>query len=569
MNGEQSVTGASSVASAKSQYPLGLTTPTNQFTQNSSNNTKSAAMAGSAFLSQSSTFHSAVGSQAPFHMKQSAHPFDRDATTKPIGTPFGTTPSPPGASSVLIRQLPLNTSEEQLRLMAVWSKELVSVEVLPIEQSSDSGFRSAIMNFKSPAGAHEAKSMLDGKSNIANDADMIVEILADTALSTSSTASSSAASSTVNSRQPSRFKNGGAFQSLDNISPPLNGGAYVGTELPTPESSAMYQNLFSPQSPIGNHLTEPSRMSGKSLIKSNDAADDDETGELLKDPVAYAENGATAQRRATAPQIPISRMAGLSLSTTAPSPSSLPQFGHPRMGGIPTHPSAMSPLMTTGSGRPMNFPLNPHYPRHNFPPPVNPADQNPPCNTLYVGNLPIDTSEEELKAIFSKQRGYKRLCFRTKQNGPMCFVEFEDVSFATKALHELYGQPLHNSVKGGIRLSFSKNPLGVRSGQTSAQASSSSMSGLNGMTPGPSNGFTTANGPPPGLSVPPGLATNRVGGYNGGPGAGPHGYNTAGLSSSGHGWGTPGYNPAMAAGGSSSNLQSGSSNYLPPHMMGL
>ncbi|ETS78520.1 hypothetical protein PFICI_10582 [Pestalotiopsis fici W106-1] len=106
----------------------------------------------------------------------------------------------------------------------------------------------------------------------------------------------------------------------------------------------------------------------------------------------------------------------------------------------------------------------PSYPpRQNYPP-LNPADQNPPCNTLYVGNLPIDTSEEELKAMFSKQRGYKRLCFRTKQNGPMCFVEFEDIFFATKALHELYGQLLHNSVKGGIRLSFSKNPLGVRSG---------------------------------------------------------------------------------------------------------
>lgn len=525
-------------------------------------------MAGSAFLSQSSSFHPAVGSQAPFHMKQSAHSFERDATTKPIGTPFGNTPSPPGASSVLIRRLPLNTSEEQLRLMAVWSKELMSVEVLPIEQSGDSGFRSAIMNFKTPAGALEAKSMLDGKSNIANDAEMIVEILSDAALSASSTASSSAASSIVNSRQTSRFIPGGAFQSLDNISPPLNGGAYVATELPTPESSAIYQNLFSPQSPIGNHLTEPTRMSGKSLIKSNDAADDDETGELLKDPVAYAENGATAQRRATAPQIPISRMAGLSLSTTASGPSSLPQFGHPGIGSIPTHPSAMSPLMATGPGRPMNFPLNSHYPRHNFPPPVNPADQNPPCNTLYVGNLPIDTSEEELKAIFSKQRGYKRLCFRTKQNGPMCFVEFEDVSFATKALHELYGQPLHNSVKGGIRLSFSKNPLGVRSGQTAAPASSNSMGGMGGMASGPGNGFTTASGPPPGLSLPPGLSASRLGGYGGGPGGGSHGYNVSGIPSSGHGWSTSGYNPTMAAGGPSANVHSASSNYL-PHMMGL
>jgi hypothetical protein len=148
-----------------------------------------------------------------------------------------------------------------------------------------------------------------------------------------------------------------------------------------------------------------------------------------------------------------------------------------------------------------------HFHRPNYPP-VNPADQNPPCNTLYVGNLPVDTSEDELKAIFSKQRGYKRLCFRTKQNGPMCFVEFEDTSFATKALNELYGQPLHNSVKGGIRLSFSKNPLGVRSGQNSTHQSPmsphSSMGGMGGSMAGPP-GFATATGPPPGLSAPPGL----------------------------------------------------------------
>ncbi|KAI8339520.1 hypothetical protein BC941DRAFT_420729 [Chlamydoabsidia padenii] len=96
---------------------------------------------------------------------------------------------------------------------------------------------------------------------------------------------------------------------------------------------------------------------------------------------------------------------------------------------------------------------------------TNPADQNPPCNTLYVGNLPPNTSEDELKQMFSKCLGYKRLSFRHKSNGPMCFVEFVDVMCATQALQDLYGNPLSNSVKGGIRLSFSKNPLGVRQQQ--------------------------------------------------------------------------------------------------------
>ncbi|ORX82621.1 hypothetical protein K493DRAFT_292292 [Basidiobolus meristosporus CBS 931.73] len=95
---------------------------------------------------------------------------------------------------------------------------------------------------------------------------------------------------------------------------------------------------------------------------------------------------------------------------------------------------------------------------------VNSGDQNPPCNTLYVGNLPMSTMEEELRQLFSAQPGYKRLCFRMKPHaGPMCFVEFEDIQFATYTLRELQGHLLSNSIKGGIRLSYSKNPLGVRS----------------------------------------------------------------------------------------------------------
>lgn len=110
-------------------------------------------------------------------------------------------------------------------------------------------------------------------------------------------------------------------------------------------------------------------------------------------------------------------------------------------------------------------------------PPANPADQNPPCNTLYVGNLPMNTTEEELMQLFSKQKGYKRLCFRTKMNGPMCFVEFENVMYASKALNELYGKGLKYSVKGGIRLSFSKNPLGVRSSGGSGGSSQPPVNG--------------------------------------------------------------------------------------------
>lgn len=94
--------------------------------------------------------------------------------------------------------------------------------------------------------------------------------------------------------------------------------------------------------------------------------------------------------------------------------------------------------------------------------------ENPPCNTLYVGNLPVTASEDELRALFVNASGFKRMSFRSKPpNGPMCFVEFEDVAAATQAMTSLYGTLLSCSTKGGIRLSYSKNPLGVRSNPAS------------------------------------------------------------------------------------------------------
>lgn len=483
-----------------------------------------------------------------------------------------------GPCSVLIRKLPLNTTEDTLRLMVVWSKEFIEAEVSSPEKSEDPGFRSAVLRFKSYAAALEAKNMLDGKA-LANDAQMIVEILYGnpsnsrryTIDNTPNTGPSSSTSSTASSvgptpRQSSRFN--GTFQNTQRVSP-TNNGAYASNELPNPEVSAHYQSLFSPQSPIGNHLNERTRVTGKSLI-NNDSVDDDETGELLKDPVAYAENGSSAAqgRRPTNPSIPISRMAGLSLNTTnAAGPASI--FTTPTPHAV--HMPMTSPTALTNGGPPANYQLgSQHYQRHNFPP-VNPADQNPPCNTLYVGNLPIDTSEDELKAMFSKQRGYKRLCFRTKQNGPMCFVEFEDVSFATKALHELYGHPLHNSIKGGIRLSFSKNPLGVRSGQGMSSPGPPNvpgvMQGMNGaMMNGQGSSFSTASGPPPGLTAPPGLGQSRIAYGVVSPMNGASQYASQSFGA-GNGWNGPVFAGAMTAGGPATMLNSGSGGF-PAYMMG-
>ncbi|KAI6763482.1 hypothetical protein HG531_012870 [Fusarium graminearum] len=438
---------------------------------------------------------------------------------------------------VKIRRLPLNTTEESLRLMAFFSQELVDAEVLPVEQSEDSGFCSAHMRFRSMEGAQQAKTMLDGRLNISNDAKMIVEIKSDTspfsqrystdplsANNSGSPASAASASSAIGSGQASRFN--GGYHALDNLSPQTS-HAYTGHELPRPTNVDL-RDMFSPQSPIGAHLDNHGRMSGKDLI-AHDSAADDETSNLLSDPLAYADiNNTAPQRRATAPQIPISNMASLSLNTNNMpplGPSSLPQFSN----NMQAQSNPMSPLEKGAMNR-----FQQGFHRQNIPA-ANPADQNPPCNTLYVGNLPGDASEEELKTLFSNARGYKRLCFRTKQNGPMCFVEFDDVSCATKALSDFYGTPLHNSTKGGIRLSFSKNPLGVRSGQTPSHNNSNAMGGHAHMS-GSTSGFGSANRPPPGLSAPPGLGTGRSYPY-----MNPGHSNGALDSVASYGWNTPAY----------------------------
>lgn len=426
--------------------------------------------------------------------------------------------------AILMHKLPRNTSREALRSMLLFAKDFVDADFVTSDLPEDQGFLCAIARFNTLPAAEEARCLLDGKPNSKNDANMIVEMYPGPVGSNLANTRRNTIDHTANrgllggvpsngplSRQSSRFN--GTFQSLERLSAANPSAQAIGEGLPSAsDSNSRLHNLFSPQSPIGNGVGDLPRITGKSMI---DEDPDEETGELLKDPVGYAENGhsVSAPRRSTNPQIPTGRFANLSLSTTMSSPP-LPNYasGVPasRMGGgasASAYPGSVN--QNVGGG---HFPYgSQHTPRHSLPA-ANPNDLNPPCNTLYVGNLPPDTSEEELKALFSKQRGYKRLCFRNKQNGPMCFVEFDEVAMASKALNELYGYKLSNSVKTGIRLSFSKNPLGVRSGQPGSMTAPNPLSGPSSGSGGSSLGgmhnhmFSTVSGPPPGLAAPPGLS---------------------------------------------------------------
>lgn len=422
--------------------------------------------------------------------------------------------------AILIRRLPINTTEDALRSMLLFAKNLVEAKFIKGWLPEDAGFASAYALFETKAAAEEARGLLDGKLNSTNEANMIVCLAQDVP----------SANAMLHRRntidQPPRQS---ALNSLSQVPPSgliaqqamfryeQGGAATNGTirsgDFQSPDQASRMQSLFSAQSPPLDGLNGRLRVSGKSVI---DQEVDEETGELLKDPVAYARNGHSGSigmpRRSTNPPIPLSHFAGLNLSTNVASPS-LQSFGSGNSGRTITTPSsAISPNFP--SLGPSNGYHQGSFPRLNYPA-ANPADQNPPCNTLYVGNLPPDTSEDELKSIFSKQRGYKRMIFRQKPNGPICFVEFDDISWATKSLKELYGYELTNSIKGGIRLSFSKNPLGVRNSQAANMHSPNPMTPHSALSPISGSGlngngrfeFPTANGPPPGLVAPPGLGS--------------------------------------------------------------
>lgn len=493
--------------------------------------------------------------------------FDKDiAANIPIGTERMSGHTEPDVTAILIRKLPAHTKIDTVRTMFLCAKDFLDVQFVPTDYFEESGYVTAQAHFRTLAAAQDARTLLHGKPSSSGEAPMSVDLVRrstqgsvlppasglrrntfdiSTNRNAASSNSSTASSSDQTTRQSSRFNSG--FRPLERL--PSNGtlglsnGASIGVrDLSGHEIIPSYQNAFPPQSPIGPALDERQHVSGKSVIGEDGI--EDEPGDLLNDPVAYAQNessGSMSQpigyaqndlsspayphnelpismsqssRRQTLPQIPTSRFSSLTLNTSSVTAPPMQGFVSPRsVAPLQSPTSAMSPTNIGSLGPNAPYQLTTQHYRQTTYPAVNPADQNPPCNTLYVGNLPIDTSEDELKAMFSKQRGYKRLCFRTKQNGPMCFVEFEDISFATKALHELYGHPLHNSVKGGIRLSFSKNPLGVRTVQPSGVGPSTPLSpqgpmpGMNG-NGGMQSGFSTANGPPPGLTVPPGLSTN-------------------------------------------------------------
>ena len=252
--------------------------------------------------------------------------------------------------------------------------------------------------------------MLDGKPNTAGQANMIVTVVGNSSPGSVNTLEQSTMHGTAQSASPAMSTHPAItpIVSLQRNLPVHGEDVTAQCQLSSSDRNSVYKQWsapsmeFSPQSPPGGTFPERSRVSGESVI-DEDAADDD-TGELLKDPVAYMQNDhsaavmGTPPRRATNPQIKLSRFSKLSLNTNITSPPP-PHFASPRANMNNHTPISAMPPSMGNIGTQHQVPIgNRHYHRHNYPP-VNPAARTL-LATHSLGDLPNDSSEDELKNMF-------------------------------------------------------------------------------------------------------------------------------------------------------------------------
>jgi len=87
---------------------------------------------------------------------------------------------------------------------------------------------------------------------------------------------------------------------------------------------------------------------------------------------------------------------------------------------------------------------------------------NPPCNTLFIGNLHEGVNEAELSAVFAASPGFRQLKVVRGRN-TTAFVEYDSTENAMRA-HDTHQNALlvSNLDKGGIRVQYSRNPYGKK-----------------------------------------------------------------------------------------------------------
>ncbi|KMT03749.1 hypothetical protein BVRB_8g188970 [Beta vulgaris subsp. vulgaris] len=117
--------------------------------------------------------------------------------------------------------------------------------------------------------------------------------------------------------------------------------------------------------------------------------------------------------------------------------------------------------------------------------PVQNTKDNPPCNTLFIGNLGETINEDELRGLFTIQPGFKQMKVLRQERHTVCFIEFEDLNSASLVHHNLQGAVIPSSGSVGMRIQYSKNPFGKRkdSNHSPAAAVAAPTIAMNGAAP--------------------------------------------------------------------------------------
>jgi RNA recognition motif. (a.k.a. RRM, RBD, or RNP domain) len=92
-------------------------------------------------------------------------------------------------------------------------------------------------------------------------------------------------------------------------------------------------------------------------------------------------------------------------------------------------------------------------------------NDNPPCDTLFIGNVSPNVSDEDITAYFQNLKGdlFKACKVNRNNNRVSAFVQFVDVATAQEVHASEQGKELPGSDRGPMRIQFSRNALGSTS----------------------------------------------------------------------------------------------------------
>ncbi|CAI8033020.1 Cell wall integrity protein scw1 [Geodia barretti] len=124
-----------------------------------------------------------------------------------------------------------------------------------------------------------------------------------------------------------------------------------------------------------------------------------------------------------------------------------------------------------------------HQPSPSLPPSSLSSSSSSPvsCSTLFVANLELHHTEDEVANLFGNCAGFVRAKLFTRGGPPVAFVEFKNVECASSAMEKIQGYILPNSKRvNGLRIEYARQKMGeqFRSPTTAEAVSVATVSAI-------------------------------------------------------------------------------------------